>query len=107
MKSDRYGYRVQWSDEDGEYVGLCAEFPSLSWLGRSPGGAHRGVRKLVAEVVADLEESGERVPEPLATRRYSGRLSLRIPPDLHRRLSMEAAEENVSLSRWMALKLAR
>ncbi len=29
---DRYTYRVIWSDEDGEYAGLCAEFPSLSWL---------------------------------------------------------------------------
>ena len=29
---DKYTYRVTWSEEDGEYVGLCAEFPSLSWL---------------------------------------------------------------------------
>lgn len=27
---DHYTYRVNWSGEDGEYVGLCAEFPSLS-----------------------------------------------------------------------------
>jgi hypothetical protein len=27
---DRYTYRVTWSDEDKEYIGLCAEFPSLS-----------------------------------------------------------------------------
>jgi predicted HicB family RNase H-like nuclease len=105
--TDKYNYRVQWSDDDGEYVGLCAEFPSLSWLAKKPDAAHRGVRRLVAEVVEDLKESGERVPPPLATRRYSGRLALRIPPDLHRRLSMEAAEQNVSLSRWMALKLAQ
>ncbi len=29
---DRYTYRVTWSEEDQEYVGLCAEFPGLSWL---------------------------------------------------------------------------
>jgi hypothetical protein len=29
---DKYTYRVTWSDEDGEYIALCAEFPSLSWL---------------------------------------------------------------------------
>ena len=29
---DRYTYRITWSSEDGEHVGLCAEFPSLSWL---------------------------------------------------------------------------
>jgi predicted RNase H-like HicB family nuclease len=32
LRNDRYTYRVTWSAEDGEYVGLCAEFPSLSWL---------------------------------------------------------------------------
>ena len=35
---DRYTYRVIWSDEDGEYAGLCAEFSWLSWLvqGQTP-----------------------------------------------------------------------
>ena len=29
--SDRDTYRITWSAEDGEHVGLCAEFPLLSW----------------------------------------------------------------------------
>ena len=33
---DYYTYRITWSDEDGEYLGLCAEFPSLSWLADKP-----------------------------------------------------------------------
>ncbi len=32
---DHYTYRVTWSAEDEEFVGLCAEFPSLSWLAGS------------------------------------------------------------------------
>ena len=32
MEKDKYTYRVTWSEEDQEYVGLCLEFPSLSWL---------------------------------------------------------------------------
>ena len=35
-KNDRYTYRVTWSEEDKQFVGLCAEFPSLSWLASSP-----------------------------------------------------------------------
>lgn len=35
-KPDCYTYRVIWSEEDEEYVGLCAEFPSLSWLDGTP-----------------------------------------------------------------------
>lgn len=45
---DRYTYRVTWSEDVGECVGLCAEFPSLSWLARTPEGALRGVRKVVS-----------------------------------------------------------
>ena len=36
LKNDRYAYRVTWSEEDDEYVGLCAESPSLSLLASTP-----------------------------------------------------------------------
>jgi len=36
LRDDRYTYRVTWSEEDDEYVGLCSEFPSLSWLAPLP-----------------------------------------------------------------------
>lgn len=42
-------YRVVWSQEDGEYVGLCDEFPSLSWLAVTPEEALSGIRKLAIE----------------------------------------------------------
>jgi predicted RNase H-like HicB family nuclease len=66
MSNDRYTYKVSWSEEDQEYVGVCIEFPSLSWLAETPEEALDGIRQVVAEVVADLEASGERVPEPLS-----------------------------------------
>jgi predicted HicB family RNase H-like nuclease len=107
LQNDRYTYRVTWSEEDNEYVGLCAEFPSLSWLEPSPEEALKGTRQLVAQVVADLEKSGEPVPEPIAVKKYSGKFMVRIPPDLHRRLATEAAESGVSLNRLASDKLNR
>lgn len=59
---DRYTYRVTWSEEDQEHVGLCAELPSLSWLDSSPEKALGGIRRLVKECVAELAASGEPVP---------------------------------------------
>ena len=105
LRNDRYTYRVTWSDDDGEYVGLCAEFPSLSWLAPKAEDAFRGIRRVVAEVVRDLTARGEPVPEPLATKRYSGRFVIRIPPDVHRRLAIDAAEAGVSLNRVASAKL--
>ena len=51
-------YRVTCSAEDGEHVGLCAEFPSLSWLARTPEKALAGIRQAVAEAVADMQSNG-------------------------------------------------
>jgi len=105
LKDDRYTYRVTWSEEDHEYLGLCAEYPSLSWLEPTPEDALKGIRQVVAEVVADLEANGEPVPEPIAIKRYSGRFMVRIPPELHRRLALEAAEAGISLNRLASDKL--
>jgi hypothetical protein len=44
LKNDRYTYRVTWSEDDQEYVGLCTEFPSLSWLDKTPESALKGIR---------------------------------------------------------------
>lgn len=107
LKNDRYTYRVTWSEEDEEYVGLCTEFPSLSWLATEPDAALFGIRERVAEVVADLEAHGESVPAPMALREYSGRFMVRIPPEVHRALAMEAADANTSLNRLVSSKLSR
>ena len=107
IANDRYTYRVTWSEEDREYVGLCAEFPSLSWLSASHEAALRGIRRIVAEVVADMERSNETVPKPLAVRKFSGKFMVRVPPDVHRELTVEAAEAGVSLNRLASAKLSR
>lgn len=103
---DHYTYRVTWSQEDDQCVGLCAEFPSLSWLATTPEKALRGIRKLVGDVVKDMEANGEPVPEPLSSRRYGGQFIVRIPPEVHQRLAVEAAEEDISLNRLVSAKLS-
>lgn len=104
---DRYTYRLTWSEEDQEYVGLCAELPGLSWLDASPEKALAGIRRLVRDVVMDMQKSGETPPEPIATKRFSGKFLVRVPPETHRSLVMQAAEAGVSLNRLIASKLQR
>jgi len=107
LKNDRYTYRVTWSEDDNEYVGLCAEFPSLSWLTLTPEAALKGIRNLVADVVKDLSATGEPAPEPIAGRSYSGKFMVRVPPDVHRKLAVQAAESGVSLNRIASSKLSQ
>ena len=107
LKNDHYTYRITWSEDDNEYVGLCAEFPSLSWLARTPEAALKGIRKVVADIVKDMQETGELVPEPIASRQYSGKFMVRVPPEVHRKLAVQAAEAGVSLNRLASSKLAQ
>ena len=106
-ETDKFTYRVTWSEEDGEFVGICAEFPSLSWLAVSPDEALKGIRSVIYDCVQDMKKNGEVVPKPIATRQYSGKFMVRIPPEVHRRLATQAAESGVSLNRIASSKLAR
>ncbi len=107
LRNDRYTYRVTWSEDDNEYVGLCAEFPSLSWLDRNPEAALKGIRNLIKNVVKDMRNEGETIPEPIACRHYSGKFMVRVPPQVHRKLAIQAAESGVSLNRLASSKLSQ
>lgn len=80
VQTDKYTYRVSYSEDDKEYVGLCAEFPSLSWLDASRDKAFAGIQTLVSEVVEDMRNTGEDIPEPLSLKKYSGKFMVHIPP---------------------------
>jgi predicted HicB family RNase H-like nuclease len=105
MNYRHYTYRVTWSEEDKEYVGLCAEFPSLSWLAEEPEKALAGILVVVRDVVADMKRNGEALPEPFSSKSYSGKFQVRIPPERHRALAIRAAEEGISLNRYVSDKL--
>jgi predicted HicB family RNase H-like nuclease len=107
MKKDKYTYRVTWSEDDNEYAGLCAEFPSLSWLAKTPEKALSGIRKVVDDVVRDMHNRGETVPEPISSRHYSGKFMVRVPPQVHQKLAIQAAESGVSLNRLASAKLSQ
>jgi predicted HicB family RNase H-like nuclease len=95
-----------WSEEDKEFIGICAEFPSLSWLADTQEEALHGITKLVTDVIADMESSNETIPVPLSVKHYSGKFIVRIPSDVHRKLAIEAAESKVSFNRYISAKLA-
>lgn len=69
MDSEQYTYRIMWSAEDNEYVGLCAEFPSLSWLDADQTQAFSGIVNVIVGVVADMISNNEKVPVPLSEKK--------------------------------------
>ncbi|MEK7812379.1 MAG: toxin-antitoxin system HicB family antitoxin [Candidatus Desantisbacteria bacterium] len=107
LENDRYTYRVTWAEDDNEYVGLCVEFPILSWLAETPELALKGIRKVVADVVRDMQENGETLPEAIACKRYSGKFMVRVPIGIYRNLAIQAAESGVSVNRLATSRLSQ
>ncbi|MGF3056390.1 type II toxin-antitoxin system HicB family antitoxin [Microbacterium sp. YY-01] len=103
--AEHYTYRVRWSAEDASYIGTVAEMPSLSWVGETQSDAFDGIRSLVADVLEDMLAHGEEPPEAIADRSYSGKFMVRVTPEVHRQLAIDAAEQQVSLNRLAASRL--
>ncbi|HMS08577.1 MAG TPA: toxin-antitoxin system HicB family antitoxin [Pyrinomonadaceae bacterium] len=95
-----------WSEEDAAFIGRVAEFRSLAVHGSTQEKALKEIRKVVELVIAEMRASGEKIPEPISKRSFSGKLNLRMPQQLHRRLSLEAEREGISLNQWINAKLA-
>ena len=104
-KVEQYFYSVGWSEEDGAFVARAAEFPSLAAHGDTLEDALREIKNVVGYVLRDLEKTGEFVPEPFGKRSFSGRLVLRMPEYLHRKLALDAMQQGVSLNQLLNLKL--
>lgn len=100
-----YTYRVFWSKEDRAFVSSVLEFPSLSNLAESQEEALRGMVEVVRDALSIISEEGREPPQPLGTKQFSGHLSLRIPPEEHRRVAMEAAEAGVSINQLIAARI--
>jgi predicted HicB family RNase H-like nuclease len=105
FKAEDYYYSVAWSEEDKSFVGRVAEFASIAAHGPT---LQKGLRETITAVqgvLEDLADSGETLPVPFSKRSYSGRVNVRMPEHLHRRLVIEAEQQNLSLNRWINTKL--
>lgn len=71
------------------------------------GKALREIRTVVGYVLDDLAAEGEPIPVPLGKRSFSGKLNLRMPKDLHRKLALESEIQGVSLNSLINSKLER
>ena len=107
IKPEQYSYNVAWSEEDGVFIGRVAEFPSLAVHGDSQEKALREIRTVVGYVLDELAEEDAPIPVPLGKRNFSGKLNLRMPKELHRRLAVESEMQGVSLNALINSKLAR
>lgn len=104
--TEKYTYRVEWSEEDQLHIARCLEFPSLAAHSKTVGGALKEIEKVVEEAIAWIKEENEEIPEPFGLKKYKGNLTLRVPAEVHRKLSIKSAEEGVSINQYILSKIS-
>jgi hypothetical protein len=62
---ERYSYKVQFSEEEKKYVGICEEFPHLVHVDKDSKQAMSGIKMLVKHVVSNILDAGDTIPRPL------------------------------------------
>jgi antitoxin HicB len=93
-------------DEDGGFVAEVEELPGCAADGETPNEAVENLREAMKSWIASRQEAGLDIPEPREAAEYSGRVLLRMPKSLHRKLSEQAAREGVSLNQYMVSTLS-
>ena len=98
-----YAARIEYSDEDGCFVGHIAGIRDIVGF---HGDSVTEIRQAFDEAVDDYlelcEEIGKAPQKP-----YSGKILLRVTPDLHARAAMLADAAGKSLNQWATDALER
>ena len=104
-QANHYTYRIAWSAQDSEFIATVVEFPSLSWFAQTRESALDGLTSVVEEVLRDMLAEGEEIPRPWDERTFSGKFNLRLGPDLHKKIALNAAERQESINSYIVKRL--
>lgn len=83
------------------------ELNGLMMTGDTPAEALEDLESVKRDWIETHLELGNKMPLPLESRKYSGQISLRIPPSLHKVLVDRAEVEGISLNQYMTSALAQ
>ena len=104
-KSDRYLKIVEWSKEDGCYVGTCPGLMLGGVHGQNETKVYAELSKIVEEWIAIGKEEGDPLPPATANKEYSGKFVLRVSSGLHKALAISALRKGESLNSYCTSKL--
>ncbi len=97
----------QRNDQGTYYVARYIELPHFLMTGDTP---EEAVRDLEAEKREWFEfniRQGNRIPKPLKSKKYSGRIIVRMSPGLHEYLACQADLQGTSVNNLMVKAIAR
>ena len=106
-KAARYMKIVEWSEEDGCFVGSAPPLIGPCCHGKDETKVYAELCQIVEEWIELLESNDRELPEPLSAKKFSGKFVLRVEPALHRRLAAKALAAGESLNSFCAKTLVK
>ncbi|MBM3158036.1 MAG: type II toxin-antitoxin system HicB family antitoxin [Chloroflexi bacterium] len=95
--------------DDGKgtyFVARVVELPDLLMTGNTVEEAVQELEAVKHEWIESFLTLGNKMPLPLKSRHYSGKVILRMPPSLHESLMFQAEKEGVSLNQYLVASLS-
>ena len=103
MSYKGYASCIEYSDEDGCFVGRVAGIKDiLTFHGSSVEELRGEFKKTVNFYLESCQKSGESPDKP-----YSGKLMLRVPPEIHAAVATAAEVSGKSINQWVSEKLSQ
>ena len=98
-----YAAKIEYSDEDACFIGHIAGIKDvIGFHAESVKELRTAFEEAVGDYLATCEQLGRLPQKP-----YSGRLMLRVPPEVHARAAMMAEAHGMSINQWAANVLSR
>ena len=101
LKYKGYTGYVEFDDESGIFHGEVLDLRDvITFQGKSVEELKKAFRDSIDDYLEFCKERNEKADKP-----FSGRLMVRLPPRLHRKVFISARREGKSLNQWIAEKL--
>ncbi len=94
-------------DPEEGYVAQIKDLPGCLTQGETLDETIANINEARELWIETAYESGDDIPLPSTEESYSGKLLVRMPKSLHRRLAEQAEQENVSLNQYIVSLLSR
>jgi predicted HicB family RNase H-like nuclease len=99
--SPHYLKIVEWSEEDGCYVGRCPELFIGGVHGRDEAKVYAELCQAVDEWLELYKKEGLPLPKTKTDKDYSGKFVVRVGKPLHEKLAVKALYEGESLNNYV------
>ncbi|MDJ0734761.1 MAG: toxin-antitoxin system HicB family antitoxin [Nostocaceae cyanobacterium] len=93
-------------EPEGGYVAQIKDLPGCLTQGETPEETIANINEARELWIETAYEAGDDIPLPSSDDSYSGRLLVRMPKSLHRRLASTAECEGVSLNQYIVFLLS-